>query len=911
MALRKNRLGGLPLYKATDPVSLGTQVSAAREGALNREAYARRVAEDGLGCIEAASDWAEAELRQRPGPPSVANPDAEIVHALHRKTKLDHEKRALALRAMRKTPVLARVTYSDESDTEHEVFVVRGPHPGDLPFRVASNNSPLARLASLQPGDGEMLRIGGVERDLIVSEIVRFQPRRRGPDEPWDSEDTRVEREGDGTFTIPSLPGYFSGGNAQPDDPWADDMDAEGASLLEGFMREIRTGFGLRDNPILDRAQRDIAHMPLASACFVTGPAGTGKTTTMIRRLGLETAEEHLRESGELPSAEAMEAETGRAHAESWIMFSPTDLLKSYVKDAFEREGQDAPKRRLRTWSDFRREIARDTLKLIRSAERRTGLILLEDAGHLAVGRGDLLEWSDDFEAYRNTRDAKVVEAAAALLARSDTPDTATLGQTLEAALAGDASTGDCVRRLERFHGRLEAVIARNDTAVRKAVTDRFTEIANRDPDFPLALVERLLEIRDSTNDSEPEDATNEAAAAEPGQRMTRRQARGSAVAYIRNHMLALAKGRRLPPSSAASRLVRWLGPRLGIEDAEMLRFGQRERELRAARALLRHGSDALSGIVPAYRAFRRERARSGIHYSGEPTDRSHVAPPELDLLVLSALRALREADERSGDIGAARRKFLRAQVLVDEVTDFSPVQLSAMRELAYPRTGSFFLSGDLNQRLTDTGLGSSEALKRVDPQITVRRLRVGYRQSRTLLELGLAIATVAGLPDASPDYAGYNDTDAPRPEWRAGLDTTDAQVRWLADRIAFVDAMGGPRRISIAVFVPDAEDARRILSDLNRSIAHTGREAVDCSDGRATTERQHVGLYSIGHIKGLEFEAVFFLGLDRVMRDAPERAMTTLYVGATRASNHLGVAFEGDVPENLRPLEPHFARTG
>jgi DNA helicase IV len=43
-----------------------------------------------------------------------------------------------------------------------------------------------------------------------------------------------------------------------------------------------------------------------------------------------------------------------------------------------------------------------------------------------------------------------------------------------------------------------------------------------------------------------------------------------------------------------------------------------------------------------------------------------------------------------------------RNQILVDEATDFSPIQLASMRTLADQRTGSFFLSGDFNQRLSE-----------------------------------------------------------------------------------------------------------------------------------------------------------------------------------------------------------------
>ena len=65
-------------------------------------------------------------------------------------------------------------------------------------------------------------------------------------------------------------------------------------------------------------------------------------------------------------------------------------------------------------------------------------------------------------------------------------------------------SQDDRVRRLERYHDRLKAVISRNDAAVGDAVTGRLTELANHDSAFPKALMDRIMEIRDSTDDGDP-----------------------------------------------------------------------------------------------------------------------------------------------------------------------------------------------------------------------------------------------------------------------------------------------------------------------------------------------------------------------------------------------------------------------
>ncbi|WP_428841153.1 ATP-binding domain-containing protein [Bradyrhizobium pachyrhizi] len=66
--------------------------------------------------------------------------------------------------------------------------------------------------------------------------------------------------------------------------------------------------------------------------------------------------------------------------------------------------------------------------------------------------------------------------------------------------------------------------------------------------------------------------------------------------------------------------------------------------------------------------------------------------------------------------------------------------------------------------------------------------------------------------------------------------------------------------------------------------------------------------VFDIQHIKGLEFEAVFFIGVDGLARRLKELFPRYLYVGVTRAATYLGVTCEGRLPAILEPLRPQFS---
>ena len=75
--------------------------------------------------------------------------------------------------------------------------------------------------------------------------------------------------------------------------------------------------------------------------------------------------------------------------------------------------------------------------------------------------------------------------------------------------------------------------------------------------------------------------------------------------------------------------------------------------------------------------------------------------------------------------------------------------------------------------------------------------------------------------------------------------------------------------------------------------------------------DAREVRFFDVQHIKGMEFEAVFFAGIDRLAERIPGLFLRFLYVGVTRAATYLGLTCETLLPGRLEPVRRHFTTTG
>ena len=836
-----------------------------------------------------------------------------------------------ALVALARRPLLARVVVRDEEDgSTTDYLLVPATPTGSLSKRLGalllSVATPRGRVGELPIGEETDVRVDdlGNERTLTVIERVRVRPVLTPAG--WDGLSSWYESI-DRRVTIPSL--------RQLADALRVDEEELGellGSLLagptpgdlieEGFRRPTLRRLGLQDHSVLDQFQGEVFRLPIQSKLVLLGPAGTGKTTTLIMRIAQKLLPENLFQD----EKRALALAGGREPLEpsNWVMFTPTDLLKHYLKEAFAREGVVASDQRVRVWAGFRRHLGRDVLGILPTQGSRR-LVMRDDVALLLKTDSRFLQ--DHFEAFDEwLRKDGVARLAGAAAAMSDSGDEtiARLGAGLSGRLTDEISVEDLIQAVSAL-GDLKGPIAALRDEIQRAVNSWAEGLLRLNRDSFDRLGDYLDELdaeeaaAKTAEDEDEEEDEDELDAGEAlrGRTQTARQLAFNAYRRaMYSWARSVAAGRKIGERSSAARIVAWLDDRVPPR-AELRQLGRSLGELAALRRVDRPSTLFVDRAATRYRSFR---GRLLTAEDGGPWFRPEMAqqaragsiqPEEVDTIILAMTRNARRIisamprhaiwqESLPGKLEAIRDEWL-TQVFVDEATDFSAVQLACMAELAHPRLQSVFACGDLRQRLTGVGVQSIDGFRWAIPGVTRQSIDVSYRQSKKLGALANRIAALNPGPEGLADVAfglDHEGVPAVLSEGRVGDDLAE----WITARIVEIDTAerGLP---TVALFVDGEAEVEPLEKLLAPLLTARNIDVRGCPRGETLGDEGTIRIFDVQHIKGLEFEAVFFVGIDRLADRVPDLLDKYLYVGATRAVTYLGIAADTMLPAALDSL--------
>ncbi|MCX8993360.1 ATP-binding domain-containing protein [Citrobacter portucalensis] len=890
---------------------------------LNDESriHIEQIAGEALAQLERIAETARGKLNdgRTPGSDALANINTMTSSsAIQRLDKISQANRE-SYQVLVTEPAIARVVVSDEEGDEKIYYICRTMPVSGFP-NLSSYRAPVGRLASLAIGT-EFTLPNGTVVEVLERALLRPNALAGG----WDSRDTVVEAEHFGPFTIESLRALLTEvvGEEVTEDILGQLLAEETAraNIIDGVRRSVITKMGLRDQPILDQYQDEIFRLPLDKRLLILGPPGTGKTTTLIRRLGQKLDTAYL-DDGEQRLVETIASAQGIAHANSWLMFTPTELLKQYLKEAFAREGVPASDLRIRTWQDYRRELARNVFGVLRRASGggtfvlKDGLTSMTDA---ALERP--IQWFDDFDEWQRKAYMQELREAAAQLHDAKTPDVLSLGARLQDILsrAADGALAAMFGSLSVEIAKVQALVSSlkegSDAKIKAALNLQLKR--NRAFLDELARMIDSLQQGQATEADDQDDPDADEEEDTTASRTGRTAALNSYMQAVRAQARAAASKRTVSKASRNGKIIEWLGER-GLTEADRDEVGASLLVQASARRFVNPVKRYLDGIPKRYRAFRRERQPANTWYSHEGFEARDIHPLELDIVLLAILRAAGNLLSRPNvqrDIDSPAWSSLQPilghycnQILVDEATDFSPIQLASMAALAHPRLRSFFACGDFNQRLTTWGARSVDDLKWIFEDFDIKEITVSYRQSKQLNDLARAMIRAIGGTEQNASLPAYMNSIGVAPALLEHATNAETIVGWLADRIREIERFVG-QLPSTAIFVNTEDDVAPVAEALNTALAEHNIQVIACREGQAVGQESNVRVFDIQHIKGLEFEAVFFVSIDQLATLHPALFDKYLYVGTTRAATYLGVTCQGSLPSAIESLRLHFCQ--
>lgn len=890
--------------------------------ATNYQKDIERVSTETLDVLTAISSNAETQLLEpsSTGPSALASVNTFTSGAAIKALSGIDGARRHSLETLAREPAIARILTRNDAGEIVIYYICRDTPVGNLGKgrRLAGRNSPTGRLASLDVGEEFEINLpgGALAGEIIEKAVIR--PHRR--DGRWDSLNSILEGTTYGPITVISMLDVLAPPAAADigDEVLAEILaeDEKAANVIDGIRRNVITKMGLRDQPILDRYQDEIFRLPLNSQLLIIGPPGTGKTTTLIRRIGQKLDHVHL-DDDERRLADNERFDGAVRHSDSWMMFTPTDLLKLYLKEAFARENIAAPDQKISTWARFRIELARNHFRILRAPSGGGPFILKENASFILPSVFDRqTAWYEDFAEWQTTEFWSELQAAADILGNAQHTEARRLAQALKKIVSdagGDSTARGIIALVEAADG-VERLLQELKNATDDVIRRNLTLQLNRNRQLLEEMAAFLDALGAPEDDPDDPDMEDEDEVQAPRTRMA--AAMTTYTRNIRSQARARVGRRTLGRTTRAGRIAEWIGERT-LPESELHELGESLQTQSALRRFAGPVRRYIAGIAGRYRRYRRTRQSENVWYVADAIGTAEVDPLEVDIMLLAAMRTAasllrdrairRDIDDPAYSVLKDFMALVRNQIMVDEATDFSPIQLACMGTLSSPGIQSFFACGDFHQRITSWGSRSTDDVRWAFPKIDIRPIQVSYRHSRQLNQLASDIVRLCVGETVDVALPENVDNDGVSPVLGVELARRSDVVEWLAKRIVEIEHLTRPLP-SVAVLVNDEAQVGPLAEGLKEALADQNLNVIPCYEGRAVGEESDIRVFDVQHIKGLEFEAVFFVGVDELAALRPGLFDKYLYVGTTRAATYLGLTCAGaSLPQKIQALHSSF----
>lgn len=698
----------------------------------------------------------------------------------------------------------------------------------------------------------------------------------------------------------------------------------------------IRKNAELRYQPILDPWQEEIKRSNIYDGTIsIDGGPGTGKTTSLIQRIKFLIDEIAMAEY--LPDLTPVLKEKIFDQKKSWIFFTPSELLKLFLKNNMISEGLEASDDKVKVWADYKNILIRQ-YKIVNTETQNPFLFSRKnlDKNILPYNGKKLKEIINLFENYylehQNNKLQKLIQLN---ISEFNWKQRGLSIQNYINRQEKDYSQEGLIRLYfniqENFASEVKDISIEFDKLLKEGAVKAKFEL-EKNPGLILKLKDLISHWKIENKEDDEETEISDISDVEENE-LDNKEVDFDQILYrglkslIRRQALTkYDKGQRL--NSKDRELNDQIVKTIEIQNLQSIdKIGQLAYFIkyfeRSTKGII---SNLISEIPTLYKAFRKKESKEKKHnwnfeilnqiIEQEP-DRNKRLHPDEQAFLLLFINNLINKTYKVSKIKARQithpyfetfREVSKPVIGIDEATDFHLIDLLSMHSLADNEISSVTFSGDLMQRLTTVGLRDWQELKMFIPKFVERELFVSYRQSPTLLDIAQAIYQKA--TGKTPEYLSFmdRDEDEPKPLIFTNADENE-KIEWIADRIVEINKAYGNSIPSIAIFLPSddlLEIFSRRLGEVDR-LADVGIKVVACNKGQMLPDANTVRVFSIEYIKGLEFEAVFFHNLNQLFQTSKDDlVLKNLYVGLSRATFYLGITAQREMPE-FEFLKPHF----
>lgn len=665
--------------------------------------------------------------------------------------------------------------------------------------------------------------------------------------------------------------------------------------MLSNYIREQGS---LRYNPVLDTKQTKIKTDYLfdGTSLVIDGGPGTGKTTTMIQRLKYLTDINAIKEDIDekygrfkLTQSQSEDLIERVKNNKDWIFFSPSRLLKLYLADAMNKDGLTATNEKVWDWSDFRR-------------------MALRHYGFFGVGKS--FPFADNSNKEQLIYDGADAELAFFIyMQRAIVEEIQQLPLIEYSNVAGVSNNARNIARAlsgiesDSFDGIIRRFFRLQEIQLEKTidVENELSLIANN-------LVSKISEDDELNEIFEDLQLPNENIEYE------RNENENDLHFMLKNWLYIYCYNNIYQTTDLSDEyyeILNYLGDILKTIDNAKLREIGDSLLYEQYRAYTKGVSRIILRRLPKYyKNFRKyiieqnNREEWNVELLEQLIKKDkkqlHFQEQALLLLIVNDLIGIINKVKSNHNIKHryinSYNELVRPIIGIDEVTDFSKVELKAMTSFALTDYHSITMAGDLMQRLTVCGIKDWDILDEVVRKKQVIELRTSYRQSKRMLEVAQQL--YEDTIGKSPKYVAYlHENKVPRPLMYTA-DSESKKIKWIEKRIEEVYKAYCGHLPATAIFLNSKEDVTPFVEEMRKSstLQNAGIDIVDGSAGNVTGSKQEIRVYPINVVKGLEFDVVFFHNIDSA-GFSDEIIKRYIYVGVSRAAFFLGATLSNDVP--------------